>query len=371
MPRKVSEFGLVRAGGAELSDGVLPYELHTPLFSDYADKARGIWMPPGAKATVDADGNVRFPVGTVLIKSFGWADANDGKPVETRLLIHRSDGWTALPSVWDADGRDATLAIGGRRIPVRFAEPDGTTRSISYAVPNKNQCKECHALDGAIAPIGPKLRNIRFGAAYRTNAAGRIEGLSRQVAALPAWDNPASGSVAERARAYLDVNCAHCHNPKGSASNSGLFLRWTDDPAGVNYGIGKRPTAEELAAQNFNPEAAEDFSDQDEQDSEQATRQALAMAVTELTPQIARQIGVPTDLKGVVVAAVDPSGDAATKGIRRGDVILSINNRAVSSAADVDRLIAEARAANREAVLLRVQRRAGQPQFLPVRLRTK
>ncbi|MBY4636944.1 hypothetical protein K5P26_07315 [Sphingopyxis sp. XHP0097] len=243
MPRKLSEFGLFRAGGAELSDGVLPYDLHTPLFSDYADKARGIWMPPGAKATVDADGNVRFPVGTVLIKSFGWADANDGKPVETRLLIHRSDGWTALPYVWDADGRDATLAIGGRRIPVSFAEPDGTTRSISYAVPNKNQCKECHALDGAIAPIGPKLRNIRFGAAYRTNAAGRIEGLSRQVAALPAWDNPASGSVAERARAYLDVNCAHCHNPKGSASNSGLFLRWTDDPDGVNYGIEKRPTA--------------------------------------------------------------------------------------------------------------------------------
>src|SRR3546814_5646478 len=60
---------------------------------------------------------------------------------------------------------------------------------------------------------------------------------------MPQWDDPKAGSVAERARAYLDVNCAHCHNPAGSASNSGLFLRWTDDPTGVNYGIGKRPTA--------------------------------------------------------------------------------------------------------------------------------
>lgn len=139
----------------------------------------------------------------------------------------------------------------------------------------------------------------------------------------------------------------------------------------LNATVGQRPSEEELTGQNFSNEPAEDFSDQDEQSSEQATRQALGMALTELTPQIARQIGVPPELKGVVVAAVDPSGDAATKGIRRGDVILSINNRATVSSADVDRVIAEARAANREAVLLRVQRRAGQPQFLPVRLRSK
>ncbi|WP_373488219.1 Do family serine endopeptidase [Blastomonas sp.] len=137
----------------------------------------------------------------------------------------------------------------------------------------------------------------------------------------------------------------------------------------VTATVGKRPSEEELAAQSFSPEAAEDFSDQDDQNSEQATRKALGMVVTDLTPQIARQVGVPPELKGVVVAAVDPSADAATKGIRRGDVILSINNRAVATPADVDRVIAEARAANREAVLLQVQRRGGPSQFQPVRLR--
>src|SRR3546814_9677172 len=59
---------------------------------------------------------------------------------------------------------------------------------------------------------------------------------------MPRWDDPATGTLEQRARAYLDVNCAHCHNPQGSASNSGLFLRWTD-PEGVSLGIGRRPTA--------------------------------------------------------------------------------------------------------------------------------
>ena len=243
MPRKLSEFGLFQPGTATLASGVAPYELHTPLFSDYADKARGIWMPGGMQAETGEDGRIAFPVGTVLIKSFSWAGHNGGKPVETRLLIHRKDGWTALPYVWDADGRDATLVIGGRRVPVSFTEPDGTKQSISYAVPNKNQCKECHAEGGAIVPIGPKARNLVFAPKWQPFLAKRFAAPASRIAPLPRWNDPKSGSVAERARAYLDVNCAHCHNPKGSASNSGLFLRWTDDPTGVNYGIDKRPTA--------------------------------------------------------------------------------------------------------------------------------
>jgi len=139
----------------------------------------------------------------------------------------------------------------------------------------------------------------------------------------------------------------------------------------VNAVVGRRPSEEELAAQSFNPEASEDFSDQDQQSSEQATRQALGLAVTDLTPQIARQIGVDPELKGVVISAVDPSADAAAKGLRRGDVILSVNNRPTATPADVDTAVAEARASNREAVLLRVQRRNGQPSFLPVRLRAR
>lgn len=244
MPPKLSAFGLFRRNDPKVPSTGVGYTLRAPLFSDYTDKHRFISIPAGKKAKVLADGTIDFPVGTVLVKSFGWHDVNDGRPAETRLLIRRSGGWTALPYIWDADGKDATLALGGRRVPVRFKSPDGETHSIRYAVPNKNQCKECHSLNGAIVPIGPKTRNfILDPAASDKLRSVYFENPAALKPTMPQWDDPKSGSVATRARAYLDVNCAHCHNPAGSASNSGLFLRWTDDPGGVNYGIGKRPTA--------------------------------------------------------------------------------------------------------------------------------
>ncbi|WP_432770726.1 MAG: hypothetical protein HEQ22_08355 [Sphingopyxis sp.] len=239
MPQKLSAFGLFHMGDPKVPLARVGYTLRTPLFSDYADKQRFISIPAGKKAAVAADGTIEFPVGTVLVKSFGWSDVGGGRPVETRLLIRRAGGWTALPYIWDADGKDATLALGGRRVPVTFKSPDGEVHRIRYAVPNKNQCKECHSLNGEIVPIGPKARNFVVGDAASTY----FENPAALKPVMPVWDDPRTGSVADRARAYLDVNCAHCHNPAGSASNSGLFLRWTDDAAGVNYGIGKRPTA--------------------------------------------------------------------------------------------------------------------------------
>lgn len=240
MPAKLSEFALFRSGSTQPLETLAPYTLKTPLFSDYADKHRLLWIPAGKKASVADDGTIAFPVGTVIVKSFGWLDFNGGHPVETRLLIHRADGWLALPYIWDADGKDATLAVAGRRVPVSFKSPDGQAHSIRYAVPNKNQCKECHSKGGVIEPIGPKARNLVLAPTFASRYFAKPAALNP---VMPRWDDPKSGTVAARARAYLDVNCAHCHNPQGSASNSGLFLRWTDDPSGVNYGIGKRPTA--------------------------------------------------------------------------------------------------------------------------------
>ncbi|VAW04467.1 HtrA protease/chaperone protein [hydrothermal vent metagenome] len=136
----------------------------------------------------------------------------------------------------------------------------------------------------------------------------------------------------------------------------------------VSAKLGKRPTEEEFASR-FNPEAQDDFSDQDEDASEKATQEALGLAVTPLTPQIARQIGVGANQKGVVVSAVDPGGDAARKGIRRGDVIISINRRSTGNPSDVNNAVSNAKRAKREAVLLQVKRRTQNARFVAVRLR--
>jgi uncharacterized repeat protein (TIGR03806 family) len=252
LPPKLSDFGLLMGKqGMAPAAGVMPYSLSTPLFSDYAEKYRFAYVPAGKRIVYRADGVVTFPIGSVLIKSFGYP-ADLRKPtenlriLETRLLIHRASGWIALPYVWNADGSDAELKRAGTRIDVSWTHLDGQVKQISYAVPNINQCKGCHSLDGAMTPIGPKARNLDQSFLQTAN----IEGLPATINRAPIWNDPASGSVDARARAYLDVNCAHCHNPRGPASNSGLFLGW-DSQDRVALGIGKRPVAAGSGAGQF------------------------------------------------------------------------------------------------------------------------
>jgi serine protease Do len=137
----------------------------------------------------------------------------------------------------------------------------------------------------------------------------------------------------------------------------------------VTATVGERPAEEDLAG--FGAEPQEDFSDQDQQSSQQAAQQALGVAVTPLTPAIARQLGVDGTLKGLVITAVDPSSDAAGKGLRRGDLLLSANNSPVATEAALNAAVQQAQQAGRSAVLLQVQRGRAQPAFIPVRLAKK
>ena len=243
LPQKLSAYGFFSDPPARTPAArVTPYTLNTPLFSDYAEKQRYLYLPAGTRATYDPDKVLDLPVGAALIKTFGYQQAGALKPLETRLLLHRAAGWVALPYVWDADGRDATLRRAGTRIPVTFADASGASRSISYAVPNQNQCKDCHALSGAITPIGPKARNLNDGAQLqRLVAAGLLDRAPADAPRLARWDDP-TAPLAARAIAYLETNCAHCHNPAGAASNSGLFFDWKQ-PDATARGLGKHPVA--------------------------------------------------------------------------------------------------------------------------------
>lgn len=250
LPPSLSAFHLLSgAYGRTPNKTVMPYTLNTPLFSDYAEKFRFLYVPNGRKIGWRDNGVLDFPIGSVLVKSFGYP-ADMRKPgeevriLETRLLIRRKDGWIALPYVWNADGSDAVLKRAGTRIDMSWIHTDGLPHTISYAVPNVNQCKGCHD-DGAggIGLIGPKAHNLnRTDQLEALVRQGRLDRLPANAPRLPVWNDPATGSVEVRARAYLDVNCAHCHNRNGPANTSGLWLDW-EQPRGPNLGIGKRPTA--------------------------------------------------------------------------------------------------------------------------------
>ena len=243
-PPLLSAFGFFKGGADQPSAALTAYALGTPLFSDYAEKQRFIYLPVDGGLSIDAGGRVKFPVGTALIKSFGYPDAA-GKLgiIETRVLLHRAEGWVALPYIWRADGSDAELKLGGARLAATVRHASEQDQAVSYAVPNKNQCKQCHSRDGAIEPIGPNWPNMIFDtAADKKRLSAHANFPQNELVADAIWNDPKTGSVEKRALSYLRINCGHCHRPSGSASNSGLFF---DDMIGGDaaMGIGKRPVA--------------------------------------------------------------------------------------------------------------------------------
>jgi uncharacterized repeat protein (TIGR03806 family) len=250
--------GAAPAGLAEtrlfLDDGatrpnarVAPYGLNTPLFSDHADKARFIYVPAGKTIGYRAEGVLDFPVGSALIKHFGFTRADGSLDlIETRLLVRQADGWKAWPYVWNADDSAATLKKAGVRLAVVGRDDREQPLALDWQVPNVNQCKGCHASGGELVPIGPKARNLNGDYSGENNLArlarlGLLETAPADAPKLPSWDD-AAVSLNDRARAYLDVNCGHCHSRAGPASNSGLFLTW-ETLAGASLGIGKGPVA--------------------------------------------------------------------------------------------------------------------------------
>lgn len=238
-PRNLSEFGFFADGARQLpAVGVTPYALNTPLWSDGAEKLRFIYLPEGTQLAADGEGLLTFPVGAAIIKTFAFGEGAERRLIETRVLLHRKDGWVALPYRWNAEQTEATLALAGGRIDL--VTPAG--EAISYGIPNKNQCKTCHSKDGQVIPIGPKARNLSAEWLWTMRGKGVLAGDISNGNRLPDWRTHATGPAEPLARAYLDVNCAHCHQPGGGASNSGLDLRWEQSDAHA-IGIMKRPVA--------------------------------------------------------------------------------------------------------------------------------
>lgn len=265
-PQALSEWGLLLAdrSGLRLNDRVLPYALNTPLFSDYAEKLRTVWMPEGPPARYSEHGDWEFPVGTVFTKTFYYPVADpdavaavapaglfDGRAlalervrlIETRLLVKQAGGWEAYPYVWNAEQTEARLRPVGDMVALNLVTDDGRARPFTYVVPDANQCAGCHRPDHGsreLRPLGPKTRHLNSGdapflAAEGGAGAGQLAAWTEagylsgappadEAPRLARWDRPDEYAVAERARAYLDVNCGHCHNPRGAADTSGLFL---------------------------------------------------------------------------------------------------------------------------------------------------
>ena len=243
--QKLSDYGFFKGKLANLepNDRVFPYTLNTPLFSNYALKKRFIYLPNGKTMTYKSEDVFSFDEGTVLIKNFYYPEdlrekTSSKNIIETRLLIKDPKGWKALNYVWDENQEDARINYIGKQTRVSWIHSDGFKKTAVYNVPNNNQCKNCHLNGKEITPIGPTAAQLNRKYVALSERLKQLEFFNEsnllkdfpehgQLPKFAQWDLADSGNLEERAKAYLDINCAHCHQPQGSAKNSGLDLRFS------------------------------------------------------------------------------------------------------------------------------------------------
>ncbi|WP_439886613.1 hypothetical protein ACSX1C_13900 [Pseudomonas sp. MBLB4123] len=240
-PARLSDTGLFAPGSRAIAPGLLAFAPQYPLWSDGAGKRRWLSLPPGSAIDASSADAWAFPEGTRLWKEFAYA----GRPVETRLIERLADGaWRYATYVWQADGRDATLApASGASLDVAAA-PGGR-----YAVPSRDDCRACH--EAGPSPVlglsALQLSPERDGLALHadTPAADAVDlrgllsrGLLRDLpqALLDRPPRIAARSPRERAAlGYLHGNCGHCHNASGPLALLELSL---------NQGTGSAADAE-------------------------------------------------------------------------------------------------------------------------------
>ncbi len=250
-PQFLSEWKLFDdLSGLQPASSVHPYEVNAPLFSDYAFKARFVHLPTETTLDYHSSDILEIPEQGILIKNFFYPSdfeepLGDRRLMETRLLVNESDGWKPYTYIWNKDQTDAELAITGASIPISWKDRHGQLQKIDYSVPNLNQCKSCHERGGEVMPIGFSARQLNNGAQLQSwSEKGLLGALPEDHGAIPrlaSWANEGL-NLDERARSWLETNCAHCHREDGPAKNTGLYLL-AEETDSYRLGINKTPVA--------------------------------------------------------------------------------------------------------------------------------
>lgn len=244
-------------------DRVVPYDVNSELFADYAQKRRFIYVPEGAGIRYEATAHWGFPVGTILVKTFSYlADARDPSSserlLETRLMVHEAGGWVPRTYVWDAEQTEAKLVVVGAVLQSHFIDRDGRDTTNGYVVPSGSECRQCHGKLGETDTLGGRTRQLDRDRDFGSGPENQIDHLAtlgffsgepEPAATRERLLNPFDSAVpiTERVRSYFDGNCGHCHHPGDApGSASGLWLDYASTGPGqpeLQWGRCKQPTS--------------------------------------------------------------------------------------------------------------------------------
>ncbi|RZM27277.1 MAG: hypothetical protein EOO88_13975 [Pedobacter sp.] len=222
------------------SVGVELFELSSTLFTDYAEKQRLIRLPEGKKMKLTENGLPVFPEGTLIAKTFYYPSKTGRKTrmVDTRLLIYERLKWNVATYRWNKEQTDAVLLENGATVELEIEDPSGKPKQLAYRIPSSKECVSCHRSGSELLAIGPKVMNLNRIVERGGKRLNQLEYLmnkglfeSRSLDSfkrMPAYTD-SKLPIQQRARAYMDINCAHCHRPGGNAGHTMLVL---------DYGIG-------------------------------------------------------------------------------------------------------------------------------------
>ncbi len=223
-------------------DGLIPYDINVPFWSDGADKHRWMAVPDRTRIGFAARGHWTFPNGSVFVKTFELVtDARHPqrkRRLETRVLVRDENGgvYGALYQ-WRADGSDADLLPGAATETIRVRTAGGQ-RTQQWYYPSREDCLTCHtALAGGV--LGVNTRQLNHDTATGENLLLRWSrlGLFNQsitaaeqadFAALAHGDDT-TRTLEDRARSWLDANCSQCHRPGGTVAS--FDARYETPPA--------------------------------------------------------------------------------------------------------------------------------------------
>jgi len=226
--------------GLKPTDGLIPYDINVSFYSDGAVKSRWVSIPSEGAITntrihFAPTGEWQFPAGTVFVKHFEMV-TDETKPavrrrLETRLLVRDSNGGVyGATYKWRADNTDADLLSSNLTEALSIQTATGF-RTQTWYYPSRQDCKSCHT-SGAGGVLGVKTRQLNRDFCYSPeivdnqlrswNHVGLFDPELKE-SALKTYDRlvPAgdvSRSLDERARSYLDANCAYCHRPGGTVA---------------------------------------------------------------------------------------------------------------------------------------------------------
>jgi len=250
-PERLSETGLfTNVATLTPKAGLVPYDVNAELWSDGARKRRWIALPGITRIGFDATGAWTFPVGTVLVKHFEIDLAGGAtQRLETRVLIREESGWAGYTYRWNATQNDADRILGPETATV-----NSTGGPFTWYFPSRTDCMSCHtAAAGFVLGVRTEQLNRDYPYVNATdnqlrawNHIGLFTTDVGDAAQYGAYADPADAAapVAERARAYLAANCAHCHQP-GAPAPGGLDLRHGIAVPDMNV-VGVAPTEGDL-----------------------------------------------------------------------------------------------------------------------------